>query len=86
MASELNALIRTIIGALVDDPTQIEINEVDGAQLRMIEVTVGKGDVGKVIGRQGKTADAIRTILYAVSGKEGKRTILQILDYKGDPK
>ena len=83
MAGELTSLIYTIVASLVDDPSQIKIDEVEGAQARIIEVTVGKDDVGKVIGRQGKTADAIRTIIYAVSGKERKRTILQIVDFKG---
>jgi predicted RNA-binding protein YlqC (UPF0109 family) len=69
-----------IIKRLVDNPDAVHVNEVDGEMSKIIEVTVDPDDVGKVIGRQGRTADAIRTIVYAIAGKEKKRTVLQILD------
>ena len=76
----LKDLIRNIVEYLVDEEDQVQINEVNGDQSRIIEVTVAKKDIGMVIGRQGRTADAIRTIMHAVSGKEKKRTVLQIVD------
>jgi predicted RNA-binding protein YlqC (UPF0109 family) len=78
---EISNLIRSIVEHLVDCPDEIDIHEVDGNQVRILEVKVAREDVGKIIGRQGKTADAIRTIIAAISGKEKKRTILQIVDF-----
>ena len=71
-------LVQTIIEALVDNPAEVRINELDGTGVRVLEVFVGPGDVGKVIGRQGRTADAIRAVVQAASGKEKRRTIVQI--------
>ena len=65
---------------LVDAPEQVRVNEIEGEQARVYEVTVAKEDIGKVIGRSGKTADAVRWILYAIAGKEKKRTVLQVVD------
>jgi len=72
--------LRTTLELLVDDPSSVRINEIEGEQARVYEVTVAKSDIGKVIGRSGKTADSVRWILYAIAGKERKRAVLQIID------
>lgn len=73
-------LVSFIAQALVDETTHISINEIEGNQTNIIELKVAKEDIGKVIGRQGRTADAIRTILNCASAKASKRYILQIID------
>ena len=83
MVKEDNALtqwLKTTLQLLVDDPNSVRINEIEGEQARVFEVMVAKEDIGKVIGRGGKTADAVRWILYAIAGKDRKRTVLQIVD------
>ena len=69
---------------LVDAPESVRVHETEGEQARVYEVTVAKEDIGKVIGRGGQTADAVRWILYAIAGKEKKRTVLQVIDNKRD--
>jgi hypothetical protein len=66
--------------ALVDNPDQVEVAEVDGEQTTVIELKVAKEDLGKVIGKQGRTAQSMRTILGAVSTKLRKRSVLEILE------
>lgn len=78
--SGVSELVMMIVKRLVDNPDSVYVNEVDGEASKIIEVTVDPDDIGKVIGRQGRTADAIRTIVYAIAGKDKKRTVLQILD------
>jgi len=73
-------LIKHIVQALVDYPEQVEVSEVEGKQVLVLELRVAKADMGKVIGKKGQTASAIRTILSAASGKVKKRTILEILE------
>jgi predicted RNA-binding protein YlqC (UPF0109 family) len=73
-------LISTIARALVDNPEQVSVTEVEGSYSLILELKVAKSDIGKVIGKHGKTAGAIRTILSAVSGKTKKRTVLEILE------
>ena len=73
-------LVETIVRFLVDNPDQVEVKEVEGAQTRVLELRVAKEDMGKVIGKQGRTARSIRTILNAASAKLDKRTILEILE------
>ena len=80
MASELKELIEIITKALVDLPEQVEINEVTGEQTTVLELKVAKTDIGKVIGKQGKTAKAIRIILTGASTKLRKRTVLEIVE------
>ena len=72
-------LLVEMVKALVDYPEQIRVNEVDGMQTTMLELSVAKRDIGKVLGRQGRNAQAIRTILNSVSGKMGKQVVLQIV-------
>ena len=76
----MKALIEYIAEALVDETAKIEIHEIEGNQTNIIELKVAKEDIGKVIGRQGRTADAIRTILNCAAAKLSKRYILQIID------
>jgi predicted RNA-binding protein YlqC (UPF0109 family) len=73
-------LVHKIVEALVDHPDQIEIDEVKGDPTSVIELMVNREDIGKVIGRQGRTAQAIRTILNAASAKSRKRVLLEILE------
>jgi predicted RNA-binding protein YlqC (UPF0109 family) len=76
----MKELVEFISKALVDEVGKIEINEIAGNQTNIIELKVAKEDIGKVIGRQGRTADAMRTILNCAAAKLNKRYILQIID------
>ena len=76
----MKELIAYIAKALVDKPESVEVTEVDGEQTSVLELRVAKDDLGKVIGKQGRTARAIRTILSAASTKMRKRTVLEILE------
>lgn len=80
MASELNDLITYIAKALVDFPDQVSVKEIEGEQTTVLELKVAKEDLGKVIGKQGRTARAVRTILNAASTKLRKRSVLEILE------
>jgi len=73
-------LIAYIVKVLVDNPEQVEVREIEGEQTRVLELKVAKSDMGKVIGKQGRTARALRTILAAASAKLNKRTVLEILE------
>jgi hypothetical protein len=73
-------LIKYIAEALVDYPEQVEVSEVVGEHTSVIELKVAKDDLGKVIGKQGRTARAIRTILSAASAKVKKRSVLEIIE------
>jgi len=73
-------LIKYIAQALVDHPEQVEVTEVEGEQIAVIELKVAKDDLGKIIGKQGRTARAIRTILSAASAKIKKRSVLEIIE------
>ena len=76
----MKELIKLIVQALVDHPEQVAIAEVVGKQITVLEVKVAKEDLGKVIGKQGRNAKAIRTILNAASAKANKRTIMEIIE------
>ena len=73
-------LIEYVIKALVDHPEQVELTETKGQQITILELKVAKEDMGKVIGRHGQTAQAIRTILSAASAKLKMRTVLEIIE------
>jgi uncharacterized protein len=80
MSSELKTLIELVSKALVDMPDQVEVNEIEGEQTTVLELRVDKSDLGKVIGKQGRTARALRTILNAASTKLRKRSVLEIIE------
>jgi len=73
-------LITEIVQALVDQPEEVSVNEIGGSHTTVLEVRVAKTDIGKIIGKHGRTAQAIRTVLGAASGKSRKRYILEIVD------
>ena len=73
-------LISCIAQALVDHPEEVSVTEVAGNQTSVLELKVAKEDLGKVIGKQGRTARAMRTILGAASAKIKKRTVLEIIE------
>jgi predicted RNA-binding protein YlqC (UPF0109 family) len=73
-------LIYYIAKALVDHPDKVVVDEVEGNQTSVLELKVAKEDLGKVIGKQGRTARAMRTILSAASAKIKKRTVLEIIE------
>ena len=76
----LKELIEFIAKALVDKPEEVEVSEVEGEQTSVIELRVAKEDLGKVIGKQGRTARSMRTILSAASTKIRKRAVLEIIE------
>ena len=76
----MKALIEFVAKSLVDHPDQVEVKEVEGEQTTVLELKVAQDDLGKVIGKQGRTARALRTILSAASTKARKRTVLEILE------
>lgn len=78
--SELKDLIEYVGKSLVDMPENVEVNEIEGEQTTVIELKVDKSDLGKVIGKQGRTARALRTILNAASTKLKKRSVLEIIE------
>lgn len=76
----LKQLVEFTAQSLVDNPSAVQVTEVEGEQTTVIELRVAKEDLGKVIGKQGRTARAIRTILSAAASKEKKRCVLEILE------
>lgn len=75
----MKEMIEIIARALVDEPELVSVSEVGGMHASILELTVAKADIGKVIGKQGRTAGALRTILSAVSAKAKKLTVLEIV-------
>ncbi|MBN2383926.1 KH domain-containing protein [bacterium] len=73
-------LVEFIVKALVDNPDQVTVSEIEGEKTTVIELRVAQEDLGKVIGRQGRTARAIRTLLTAAATKDKKRIVLEILE------
>jgi predicted RNA-binding protein YlqC (UPF0109 family) len=78
--SELKDLIMYVSKALVDMPDAVQVNEIVGEQTTVIELKVDKTDLGKIIGKQGRTARSLRTILNAASTKLKKRSVLEIIE------
>ena len=76
----MKELIEYIAQALVDHPEAVEVSEVEGEHTSVIELKVAKEDLGKIIGKQGRTARSIRTILSAASAKIKKRSVLEIIE------
>ena len=73
-------LVEYIAKSLVDSPEQVEVREAEGEQGAVLELSVSREDLGKIIGKQGRTARAIRTLLGAVSAKTKKRVVLEIIE------
>jgi predicted RNA-binding protein YlqC (UPF0109 family) len=78
--SSLKELVEYMAKSLVDSPDDVEVNEVIGEQTTVVELKVAKSDLGKVIGKQGRTARSMRTILNAASTKLNKRSVLEIVE------
>ncbi len=75
----MSELVRIIAAALVDHPESVEVREVEGSQSVIIELKVAPEDMGKVIGKQGRIAKAIRTVVKAAATKENKRVVVEIV-------
>ena len=73
-------LVEYVAKSLVDDPSGVMVNVIEGEKSTILELRVAQGDVGKVIGKHGRIAKAMRTILSASATKSGKRVVLEILD------
>lgn len=76
----MKELVLQIAQALVDHPEKVSVVEIEGNQTSVLELKVAKEDLGKVIGKQGRTARAIRTLVSAASAKVKKRTVLEIIE------
>ncbi len=76
----MKEVIKTIVQALVDEPDSVSVTKISGSNTSILELKVAKTDIGKVIGKKGRTADALRILLSAVSAKDKKRTVLEIVD------
>lgn len=76
----MHELIRYIAQSLVDNPREVSVTEIEGDQTTVYELKVAKEDLGKIIGRQGRNAQAIRTILTSISAKNKKRMVLEIIE------
>ena len=77
---ELKELVEIIVVALADDTDNVRVSEVAGSQSSLIEIRVAKSDIGMIVGREGRTASALRTILGGAAAKFKKRVILDIID------
>ncbi len=75
----MGELVEMIAKALVDNPDEVEVNEIEGTQSVIIELKVAEDDMGKVIGKQGRIAKAIRTVVKAAAIKENKRVVVEII-------
>lgn len=76
----MKQLIEFVVKALVDNPDKVAVTEIAGEKSIIFELRVGEGDLGKVIGKEGRTAKAIRTIITAAAMKQGKRAVLEIIE------
>ncbi|MBD3181001.1 KH domain-containing protein [Candidatus Poribacteria bacterium] len=76
----LKTLIEYIAKSLVDHPDQVDVNEIEGEKTTILELKVAEDDLGKIIGRHGRTAKAMRTVINAAATKESKRAVLEILE------
>lgn len=78
----MKELVQVIAKSLVDNPSEVHVNEVQGEQSVVLELRVAPEDMGKVIGKQGKVAKAIRTVVKAASLNVDKKIVVEILDHK----
>ena len=80
----MKEFVEFIIKNLVDKPGEVQVKEIAGERTVVFELHVGEGDIGKVIGRGGQTARSLRTLLSAIAAKQGKRSVLEILEGRPD--
>jgi predicted RNA-binding protein YlqC (UPF0109 family) len=73
-------ILETIVKSLVDHPQQVKITEVDGEKTAMFELRCNPKDVGKIIGKSGKTVGAMRTLLNSIASRQGRKAILEVVD------
>ncbi|PIR18023.1 MAG: RNA-binding protein [Deltaproteobacteria bacterium CG11_big_fil_rev_8_21_14_0_20_49_13] len=78
--ANLKKLVEDIAQALVDNPDQVVVSEIEGEQTTVFELKVSKEDLGKIIGKEGRTARSLRTIIGAASAKLKKRSVLEIIE------
>jgi hypothetical protein len=76
----LKELIKHIVQALVDHPEQVRVNEIEATQASVLELRVAKSDLGQIIGKHGRTVEAVRVVLFAASGKARRRYVLEIVE------
>ena len=76
----MKEFVEYIVKKLVDRPNEVSINEIEGEKTVVLELRVGSGEMGKVIGKNGRIAQSIRTLLTATSAKSNKRVVLEILE------
>ncbi len=79
MASPMKDLVEFVAKSLVDDPTQVHVSEIEGKNSVILELRVGPEDMGRVIGKGGRTANAMRRLVRVLAAKEGKRANLEIV-------
>ncbi len=79
----MKAFVEFVVKALVDHPEEVDVREVDGERVVVFELRLNQTDVGKVIGKSGRTITAIRTLLTSAAAKQGKRAMLEIIEPEG---
>lgn len=75
----MKELVETLVKALVDNPEQVSVTQIEGEKSVILELRVAPSDMGKVIGKQGRIARAIRTVVKAAAAREGKRVVVEII-------
>ncbi len=76
----MKALLETIVKSLVDAPNEVRITEIDGEKTVVFELRCNEKDIGKIIGKSGKTVGAMRTLLNAIASKQGRKAMLEVVD------
>ena len=79
----MKAFVEFVVKALVDHPEEVDVREVDGERVVVFELRLNQGDIGKVIGKSGRTITSIRTLLTSAAAKQGKRAMLEIVEPGG---
>jgi predicted RNA-binding protein YlqC (UPF0109 family) len=76
----MRTILETIVKSLVDNPQQVKITEVDGEKTSIFELRCNAKDVGKIIGKSGKTVGAMRTLLSSIAARQGRKAMLEVVD------
>ncbi len=76
----MKALLETIAKSLVDAPNEVQITEIDGEKTIIFELRCNAKDIGKIIGKSGKTVGAMRTLLSSIAAKQGRKALLEVVD------